>query len=181
MNWCTAIFLSAELPGHLVTSQAQFTYVGPLTVPSSNNSTNSQVLWLLLPPQAAPTIITAMSDCPSAPKSLLPQPPGQPHFLRHTGTATQRLCGQISYFIGRVFVFRNKYEVPNIQVDSPVGLYNCPQQRTSQAFSSMDDLDAMAAGSSGLGGSGPAGSATHFSYQQASAVLSPQHHSSPHR
>jgi len=39
--------------------------------------------------------------------------------------------------------YRNKYEVPNIQVDSPVGLYNCPQQRTSQAFSSMDDLDAL--------------------------------------
>ena len=39
--------------------------------------------------------------------------------------------------------YRNKYEVPNLQLDSPVGLYNCPQQRTSQAFSSMDDLDAM--------------------------------------
>ena len=37
--------------------------------------------------------------------------------------------------------YRNKYEVPNL--DSPVGLYNCPQQRTSQAFSSMDDLDAL--------------------------------------
>lgn len=42
--------------------------------------------------------------------------------------------------------YRNKYEVPNLQLDSPVGLYNCPQQRTSQAFSSMDDLDAMTAG-----------------------------------
>ena len=175
-------FFFAELPGHLVTSQVQCTYVAPLTVPSSSNSINLQALWLLLP-QAALTIITVMSDCPSAPKSSLPQPPGQPHFLRHTGTAKKclGLGGQISYFIGRTFVFRNKYEVPNIQVDSPVGLYNCPQQRTSQAFSSMDDLDAMAAGSSGLGGSGPAGSATHFSYQQASAVLSPQHHSSPHR
>lgn len=40
--------------------------------------------------------------------------------------------------------YRNKYEVPNVQIDSPVGLYNCPQQRTSQAFSSMDDLDALA-------------------------------------
>ena len=39
--------------------------------------------------------------------------------------------------------YRNKYEVPNLQMDSPVGLYNIPQQRTSQAFSSMDDLDAM--------------------------------------
>ena len=39
--------------------------------------------------------------------------------------------------------YRNKFEVPNIQIDSPVGLYNCPQQRTSQAFSSMDDLDAL--------------------------------------
>ena len=39
--------------------------------------------------------------------------------------------------------YRNKYEVPNL--DSPVGLYNCPQQRTSQAFSSMDDLDALTA------------------------------------
>ena len=43
--------------------------------------------------------------------------------------------------------YRNKYEVPNL--DSPVGLYNCPQQRTSQAFSSMDDLDALTASSSG--------------------------------
>ena len=33
--------------------------------------------------------------------------------------------------------------MPNL--DSPVGLYNCPQQRTSQAFSSMDDLDALTA------------------------------------
>ena len=40
--------------------------------------------------------------------------------------------------------YRNKYEVPNIQTNSPVGLYNIPQQRTSQAFSSMDDLDGMA-------------------------------------
>ena len=40
--------------------------------------------------------------------------------------------------------YRSKYEVPNLQLDSPVGLYNCPQQRTSQAFSSMDDLDALA-------------------------------------
>ena len=40
--------------------------------------------------------------------------------------------------------YRNKYEVPNVQIDSPVGLYNCPQQRTHQAFSSMDDLDALA-------------------------------------
>ena len=39
--------------------------------------------------------------------------------------------------------FRNKYESHLTQCDSPVGLYNCPQQRTSQAFSSMDDLDAM--------------------------------------
>ena len=74
--------------------------------------------------------------------------------------------------------------MPNIQIDSPVGLYNCPQQRTSQAFSSMDDLDAMAAASST---GGLAGSATHFSYQQAAAaaaaaaVRSPQHHHSPHR
>ncbi len=44
--------------------------------------------------------------------------------------------------------YRNKYEVPNLQLDSPVGLYNCPQQRTSQAFSSMDDLDAMTASTS---------------------------------
>lgn len=41
--------------------------------------------------------------------------------------------------------YRNKYEMPNLQLDSPVGLYNCPQQRTSQAFSSMDDLDALTA------------------------------------
>lgn len=38
--------------------------------------------------------------------------------------------------------YRYKYEAPNIQIDSPVGLYNCPQQRTSEAFSSMDDFDA---------------------------------------
>ena len=44
--------------------------------------------------------------------------------------------------------YRSKYEVPNLQLDSPVGLYNCPQQRTSQAFSSMDDLDALASKSS---------------------------------
>ena len=72
--------------------------------------------------------------------------------------------------------------MPNLQVDSPVGLYNCPQQRTSQAFSSMDDLDAMTTGQTG-GLQASAGSATHFSYQQAAAVLSPNHHhrSSPHR
>lgn len=39
--------------------------------------------------------------------------------------------------------FRNKYEGHLTQCDSPVGLYNCPQQRTSQAFSSLDDLDAL--------------------------------------
>jgi hypothetical protein len=44
--------------------------------------------------------------------------------------------------------YRSKYEVPNLQLDSPVGLYNCPQQRTSQAFSSMDDLDALTAANS---------------------------------
>ena len=38
--------------------------------------------------------------------------------------------------------YRNKYEL-NLQCDSPVGLYNIPQQRTSQAFSSLDDIDAM--------------------------------------
>ena len=40
--------------------------------------------------------------------------------------------------------YRNKYEL-NAGCDSPVGLYNCPQQRTSQAFSSLDDLDGLAA------------------------------------
>lgn len=40
--------------------------------------------------------------------------------------------------------FRNKYEDPRLtQCDSPVGLYNIPQQRTSQAFSSLDDIDAL--------------------------------------
>uniref|UniRef100_A0A0K2UBC2 FERM domain-containing protein n=1 Tax=Lepeophtheirus salmonis TaxID=72036 RepID=A0A0K2UBC2_LEPSM len=38
--------------------------------------------------------------------------------------------------------YRNKFEL-NSQCDSPVGLYNCPQQRTSQAFSSLDDIDAL--------------------------------------
>ena len=46
--------------------------------------------------------------------------------------------------------YRNKYEVPNL--DSPVGLYNCPQQRTSQAFSSMDDLDALTSATTTGGG-----------------------------
>lgn len=40
--------------------------------------------------------------------------------------------------------YKNKFEL-NAGCDSPVGLYNCPQQRTSQAFSSLDDLDGMAA------------------------------------
>ena len=39
--------------------------------------------------------------------------------------------------------YRNKFEL-NAGCDSPVGLYNCPQQRTSQAFSSLDDLDGLA-------------------------------------
>ena len=47
---------------------------------------------------------------------------------------------------------RSKYEVPNLQMDSPVGLYNIPQQRTSQAFSSMDDLDAMVVAQKQLSG-----------------------------
>ena len=50
------------------------------------------------------------------------------------------------------FWFRNKYEVPNLQMDSPVGLYNIPQQRTSQAFSSMDDLDALVVAQKQLSG-----------------------------
>ena len=37
-------------------------------------------------------------------------------------------------------------------MDSPVGLYNIPQQRTSQAFSSMDDLDAMVVAQKQLSG-----------------------------
>ncbi len=44
--------------------------------------------------------------------------------------------------------FRNKYEGHLTQCDSPVGLYNIPQQRTSQAFSSLDDLDALATSAS---------------------------------
>ena len=40
--------------------------------------------------------------------------------------------------------YKNKFEL-NAGCDSPVGLYNCPQQRTSQAFSSLDDLDGLAA------------------------------------
>jgi len=39
--------------------------------------------------------------------------------------------------------YRNKFDA-NSGCDSPVGLYNCPQQRTSQAFSSLDDLDGLA-------------------------------------
>jgi hypothetical protein len=53
-----------------------------------------------------------------------------------------------SYFL---LSCRNKYEVP-LQMDSPVGLYNIPQQRTSQAFSSMDDLDAMVVAQKQLSG-----------------------------
>ncbi len=45
--------------------------------------------------------------------------------------------------------FRNRYESHLTQCDSPVGLYNCPQQRTSQAFSSLDDIDAMISSSHG--------------------------------
>jgi hypothetical protein len=51
-----------------------------------------------------------------------------------------------------LFFRRNKYEVPNLQMDSPVGLYNILQQRTSQAFSSMDDLDAMVVAQKQLSG-----------------------------
>jgi len=43
--------------------------------------------------------------------------------------------------------YKNRFDA-NSGCDSPVGLYNCPQQRTSQAFSSLDDLD-------GLAGMGP--------------------------
>jgi len=43
--------------------------------------------------------------------------------------------------------YKNRFEA-NSGCDSPLGLYNCPQQRTSQAFSSLDDLD-------GLAGMGP--------------------------
>ena len=43
--------------------------------------------------------------------------------------------------------YKNRFDL-NSGCDSPVGLYNCPQQRTSQAFSSLDDLD-------GLAGMGP--------------------------
>ena len=39
--------------------------------------------------------------------------------------------------------YKNRFEA-NAGCDSPVGLYNCPQQRTSQAFSSLDDLDGLA-------------------------------------
>jgi hypothetical protein len=39
--------------------------------------------------------------------------------------------------------YKNRFEA-NSGCDSPVGLYNCPQQRTSQAFSSLDDLDGLA-------------------------------------
>ncbi len=59
------------------------------------------------------------------------------------------VCNQ---FIFIIFFSRNKYEVPNLQMDSPVGLYNIPQQRTSQAFSSMDDLDAMVVAQKQLSG-----------------------------
>lgn len=43
--------------------------------------------------------------------------------------------------------YKNRFD-SNSGCDSPVGLYNIPQQRTSQAFSSLDDLD-------GLAGMGP--------------------------
>ena len=39
--------------------------------------------------------------------------------------------------------YKNRFET-NSGCDSPLGLYNCPQQRTSQAFSSLDDLDGLA-------------------------------------
>ena len=39
--------------------------------------------------------------------------------------------------------YKNRFDL-NSGCDSPVGLYNCPQQRTSQAFSSLDDLDGLA-------------------------------------
>ena len=71
--------------------------------------------------------------------------------------------------------YRNKYEVPNLQMDSPVGLYNCPQQRTSQAFSSMDDLDALTSSSTSTttltGASGGAPSTSHFRGYQVSVVV----------
>ncbi len=57
--------------------------------------------------------------------------------------------------------FRNKYEAHLTQCDSPVGLYNCPQQRTSQAFSSMDDLDAMVSAAGSI-----ASSTSHLPTQQ---------------
>ncbi len=70
--------------------------------------------------------------------------------------------------------YRNKYEVPNLQMDSPVGLYNCPQQRTSQAFSSMDDLDALTSTSSTstLTGATATTSAQYRGYQVRSAQSS---------
>ena len=39
--------------------------------------------------------------------------------------------------------YKNRFEA-NSGCESPLGLYNCPQQRTSQAFSSLDDLDGLA-------------------------------------
>ena len=49
--------------------------------------------------------------------------------------------------------FKNKYEAPHLtQCDSPIGLYNIPKQRTSQAFSSLDDIDAMNSASTTMRG-----------------------------
>ena len=62
--------------------------------------------------------------------------------------------------------YKNRFDL-NTGCDSPVGLYNCPQQRTSQAFSSLDDLD-------GLAGMGPPptrrpDSSTHYPSLERSA------------
>ena len=71
--------------------------------------------------------------------------------------------------------FKNRFDA-NSGCDSPVGLYNCPQQRTSQAFSSLDDLD-------GLAGMGPPPSrrpdtASHYPSLERSARKKQSHASS---
>ena len=63
---------------------------------------------------------------------------------RHQHRASHHEPGQHTSSSTLPSPYKNKFEL-NAGCDSPVGLYNCPQQRTSQAFSSLDDLDGLAA------------------------------------
>ena len=72
---------------------------------------------------------------------------------RHSHRTSVHHCepGTTSHAATLPSPYRNKFEL-NAGCDSPVGLYNCPQQRTSQAFSSLDDLDGLAAAGAGTAG-----------------------------